>query len=166
MLIKLDKQLKVIVMIALSLVAPPGWADTLYKSVGPDGKVIYSDKPPSDGQIEKIVEYAPDPSSPLPDYVPRFKPELEKRLQQQATKAPASAETVRLFTAAWCGFCRKAKAYLTKQQVAFTEYNVETPEGLEALASIGGGHGVPILFWRGKKVYGFSEAGYETFLSG
>ena len=83
MLIKLDKQLKVIVMIALSLVAPPGWADTLYKSVGPDGKVIYSDKPPSDGQIEKIVEYAPDPSSPLPDYVPRFKPELEKRLQQQ-----------------------------------------------------------------------------------
>lgn len=151
---------------ALFAIVSPGWTDTLYKSVGPDGKAIYSDKPPSGGKIEKTLEYAPGPSSPLPEYVLRFKAELEKRLQHRATEALASGETVRLFTAAWCGFCRKAKAYLTKKQVAFTEYDVETPEGMEALASIGGGHGVPILFWRGKKAYGFSEAGYETFLNG
>ncbi|HXF67048.1 MAG TPA: DUF4124 domain-containing protein, partial [Burkholderiales bacterium] len=33
---------------ALALIGLPAVAQTLYKSTGPDGRVIYSDKPPPD----------------------------------------------------------------------------------------------------------------------
>src|SRR5258705_4552168 len=41
-------------------------AETLYKSVGPDGRVVYSDRPPADGRIEKTMTFENLPSSPLP----------------------------------------------------------------------------------------------------
>lgn len=35
-------------LLALALLAQPAYAQTLYKSVTPDGRVTYSDKPPAD----------------------------------------------------------------------------------------------------------------------
>ena len=32
-------------------------AATLYKSIGPDGKVVYSDRPPADGRIDKTMQF-------------------------------------------------------------------------------------------------------------
>jgi len=160
----MKKLLKIFTIILLSFLVAPAGSETLYKSVSPDGRIVYSDKPPAGSRVEKTVEYAPGPSSPLPEYVLRFKAEMEKRLGQQSSSASASGDSVRLFTASWCGFCRKAKAYLAKKQIGFTEYDVETSEGMEALARVGGGQGVPILVWRDQKLYGFSEPSYEAFL--
>ncbi|HRD65977.1 MAG TPA: glutaredoxin family protein [Candidatus Competibacter sp.] len=157
--------MKTLKFLILSFVPLLALAGTLYKSVGPDGRIIYSDRPPTDGRVEKKMDYAPDPASPLPAYVLRFKEELEKRLRQRASETPPSGSAVQLFTTSWCGFCRKAKAYLAKKQIAYTEYDVETPEGMEALVRAGGGQGVPILFWRGKKIHGFSELGYDALFA-
>lgn len=158
--------MKALKILLLSLFPLLVWADTLYKSVGPDGRIIYSDKPPAGSRVEKTIEYAPGPSSPLPDYVLRYKEELEKQSQQRAAGTQRTDDTLQLFTASWCGFCRKAKAYLARKQVSYTEYDIETPEGMQALVRAGGGQGVPILFWRGQKVRGFSESAYEALLAG
>ncbi|MDG4550400.1 MAG: glutaredoxin family protein [Candidatus Contendobacter sp.] len=152
--------LSVLLLLLFPLLA---WADTLYKSVGPDGTVVYSDKPLAGGQVEKTLEYTPGPSSPLPDYVLRYKEELEKQAKQRAVGAQRTDDTPQLFTASWCGFCRKAKAYLAGKAISYTEHDIETPDGMAALVSIGGGRGVPILTWRGKRVQGFSEANYDAF---
>lgn len=46
----------VLALAAASLVAAPSAAQQLYKYVGPDGKVQYSDRPPAEGQkAEKIT---------------------------------------------------------------------------------------------------------------
>lgn len=141
------------------------WADTLYKSVDPDGSIIYSQKPPSGSHVEKTIEYKPAPSSPLPDYAVRYQEELAKKSPQKSTTAQATSNDAQLFTTSWCGFCHRAKAYLTKKNIAYTEYDVETPSGREALAvRVGAGmQGVPILLWRGKTLQGFTEAEYDAF---
>jgi glutaredoxin len=151
-------------MLPLLLLPLLAGADTLYKSVGPDGGVVYSDKPLAGSQVEKTLEYTPGPSSPLPDYVLRYQEELEKQAKQRAAGAQRTDNTPQLFTTSWCGFCRKAKAYLAGKGISYTEHDIETPDGMAALVSVGGGsRGVPILAWRGKRVQGFSEASYDAF---
>ena len=152
--------LSVLLLLLFPLLA---WADTLYKSVGPDGGVVYSDKPVIGSQVEKTMEYTPGASSPLPDYVLRYKEELEKQARQRAAGAQRTDDTPQLFTTSWCGFCRRAKSYLAGKGIAYTEYDIETPDGMEALVSAGGGRGVPLLSWRGKRVQGFSETSYDAF---
>ncbi len=152
--------LRILPLLLLPLLA---WADMLYKSVGPDGTVTYSDKPLAGGQVEKTLEYTPGPSSPLPDYVLRYKEELEQQAKQRAAGAQPTDDTPQLFTASWCGFCRKAEAYLAGKGISYTEHDIETPDGMAALVRAGGGRGVPILAWRGKRVQGFSETSYDAF---
>lgn len=155
------------VFLALLLLAAQSGAQMLYKSTGRNGEVIYSAKPPPDAHVEKTLNYIPGPSSPLPDYVLRFMAELEKKASKNAAKGVASTNEVQLFTASWCGFCRRAKAYLAKKQITYTEYDVETPAGMEALVQAGEkGRGVPVLVWQGQKLHGFSEPAYEALFSG
>ena len=124
--------------LALSLVATPLAAETLYKSTGPQGEVIYSAKPLPGTKIEKTLDYTPSPTNPLPDAVLRLQEATEQRLRQGQTASTTLAENeLHLFTTSWCGYCRQAKAYLAQKQVAYTEHDVETPAGMEALAHIG-----------------------------
>lgn len=156
------KYLKALGALLLLFGAPLG-AQTLYKSTGPNGEVIYSAKPLTGARVEKTLEYTPGPSNPLPDYVLRFKEEITKKLGQKAAHGALDQNQVHLFTTSWCGYCHRAKAYLAKKQVAYIEHDVETPAGMEALVQVdGAGHGVPVLVWRGQKLYGFSEPNYAA----
>ncbi len=56
-------------------------ADTVYKAVGPDGEITYSDKPPADRARTNTLEFRNLPSSPLPAEVLRFREQLEKSAQ-------------------------------------------------------------------------------------
>lgn len=158
---------KISIFLALLLFTGLLGAQTLYKSTGPNGEVIYSAKPPADAHVEKTLTYTPGPSSPLPDYVLRYMAEMEKKMSKKAAKGVGNSQEVQLFTASWCGFCRRAKAYLAKKQIAYTEYDVETPAGMEALVQVGEkGQGVPVLVWQDEKVHGFSEPTYDALFSG
>lgn len=158
--------LKASLTLLLLLFSPLLGAQTLYKSTGPNGEVIYSAKPLTGTRIERTLEYTPGPSNPLPDYVLRFKGEIMKKHGQKSAQGALDQNQVHLFTTSWCGYCRRAKAYLAKKQVAYTEHDVETPAGMAVLAQIdGAGHGVPVLVWHGQKLYGFSEPSYEALFS-
>lgn len=158
------KSLIVLMLLGISLSL---WAQTVYKSTGPNGEIIYSATPPTGSRVEKTLTYIPAPFSPLPDYVLRFKEEMEKKMRERDLKQTPGRSGVQLFTTSWCGYCRKAKAYLAKKQIAYTEYDVETPAGMEALLQTGekGRRGVPVLVWQGQKLYGFSEAAYDSLLN-
>lgn len=158
------KSLIVLMLLGVSLSL---WAQTVYKSTGPNGEIIYSATPPAGSRVEKTLNYIPAPFSPLPDYALRFKEEMEKKMRQRELKQTSTHGGIQLFTTSWCGFCRKAKAYLAQKQIAYTEYDVETPAGMEALLQTGekGRRGVPLLVWQGQKLYGFSERAYEALLS-
>ena len=66
-----------------------------------------------------------------------------------------------LFTASWCDYCAKAKAYLGKNNIRFREVNIETDDGATDFARHNG-KGVPFLLIGDREIYGFSEEKYET----
>lgn len=138
-------------------------AGTVYKSIGPDGKTIYSDHPPDTGKVDKTFNFAHLPSTPLPESVIRYRDALEKGLNARLSEAkkPASRKQPILFSAQWCGYCRQAKSYLNEKKIAYTEYDVDTEEGVRALVAAGGGQGVPILLWHEQKISGFSPQAYD-----
>lgn len=154
--------------LSLFLALLPGLAsaDTLYKSVGPDGKVTYSDRPPASGSIQKTLSFENLPASPLPDSVLTYRKELQASLQKRLSgAAPRTSSGVQLFTAAWCGYCRKAKAYLAEKNIRYQELDIDTPDGQQSFVQAGSASGIPLLLAKGKRVQGFSKGAYDAFFT-
>ena len=138
-------------------------AQTLYKSVMPDGSILYSDRPPAQGQVVKTLTPDIAPSTALPVSA------VEQLRRWEALFPPGAAPTtdgVVLYSAAWCGYCKKARAYLADKGIAYREIDIDTPDGLAAFARAGGGgKGVPLLLAGGRRVQGFSLAAYDKLFA-
>jgi len=137
-------------------------ADTVYKVVGPDGEITYSDKPPADRAPTNTLEFRNLPSSPLPAHVLRFREQLEQSAEGRinAARAPRASDTV-LFTASWCGHCKRAKAHLAAAQIGYVEYDIENVDGMRAFISAGGSGGVPLLVAGDRRIQGYSVPAYD-----
>ena len=137
-------------------------ADTVYKAVGPDGEMTYSDKPPANRTRTDTLEFRNLPSSPLPAEVLRFREQLEKNAQGRisAARVPRAGD-VALFTATWCGHCKRAKAHLAAAQIKYIEHDIENVDGMRAFIGAGGSGGVPLLVAGDRRVQGYSTAAYD-----
>lgn len=138
---------------------------TVYKTVGSDGKVIYSDQPPADSKTAAKLDITEQPSSPLPASVLKYQEQLaksaDKRLREPAPVRANPSATPTSFSAAWCGYCRKAKSYMSIHKIAFQEIDIDTESGARAFFEAGGGSGVPMLIVDGRVTRGFSESSYN-----
>jgi glutaredoxin len=150
--------------LALSLLAlaiPVVLGQTMYKSVTADGKIIYSDHPPSDGKVLKTI---------TPDIVPSTALSVSameqlRKLRALRPTAAAPANGIVLYSASWCGYCAKAKTYLAAKGIAYQEIDIDTPDGLASFAHAGGGKGVPLLLSGSQRIQGFSPAAYDQLFS-
>jgi glutaredoxin len=92
------------------------------------------------------------------------------RGQVRAPMAPAPEGSVVVYSAQWCGFCKKAKAWMTSKNVPFIERDVEKMPGAQQeldakLAAAGtSGGGIPVIDWSGTIVMGFDAARLEKLL--
>ena len=142
-------------------------AATVYRSVGPDGQIIYSDKPPADSKIDKTLSFSDLPASPLPESVLRYQDELQKSMKTRLSDArrPVSGVPV-LFMTKWCGYCKQAKAYFAEKGIQYQEHDIETPAGMQALVASGfRGRGVPVLLWNERQLVGYSRPAYDALFS-
>ncbi len=132
-------------------------AQTLYKSIGPDGQVIYSDRTPTQGKVEKTLTVSSLPNTALPASTFSY---VEQLRRQQAASSTLPHKSVSsgsiLFTASWCGYCKQAKAYLSSKGIPYQEVDIESEAGVRAYAEAGGKKGVPLLAHGAVRVTGFS----------
>ena len=136
---------------------------TLYKSIAPDGRIVYGDRPPIDGKSAQTLKFQNLPSSPLSPATLAYLEQLKKGAAAPQT-APPSGELV-LFTTSWCAYCKKARAYLASKGVPYKEIDIESNAGAASYAQAGGQRGVPLLFKGGQRVLGFSANAYDALLS-
>jgi glutaredoxin len=123
----------------------------LYKSVGPDGRVTYSDTPPA---AAKQVENRPLPSGAVATA------SLPYELAQVA-----KAQPVTLFTADKCAPCDAARSFLAARGVPYTEKTVSSNEDIAALRAAGGDAQLPVLTIGRSKEKGYEEGAWNTALS-
>ena len=148
-------------LIAASGAARAADGPKLYKSITPEVKVVYGDRPAAGAASVKQVKIAHAPTSALP-------PSAAEQLRKLEALRPArqDARGAVLYTASWCGYCRKAKAWLAAKGIAFREVDIETPDGLAAFARDGGGKGVPVLLLGKTRIDGFSVEAYDEAFAG
>lgn len=151
------------VVVIMCISAASSVADTMYKSKRSDGRTVYSDRPPAEGRIEKTITFESLPSSTLPKETSSYVDQLKKL--RASAPVVASRESIVLYSAAWCGYCTKAKAYLAGKGISYQEIDIDTNEGKAAFAQAGGGNGVPLLLAGGQHVQGFSAAAYDELFA-
>ena len=128
-------------------------AQTVYRIVGPDGKVTFSDKPPATVAQGKVVATGTGASGAA------SVSSLPFELRQVATKFP-----VTLYTSTKCGPCDTGRAMLTARGIPFTERTISTPEDSESLQRIAGDASLPFLTIGGQRLRGNSDAEWTQYL--
>ncbi len=152
-------------MLAALLAATAAAAGTVYKSTAPDGSVVYSDHPPADGKVDKVISFDDLPSSPVP-------PRPEGTISGRSTggtppplaKPPYSAK-VMLYVARWCPYCRRAKAWLAQRRIPYDEIDIESEIGSMQFQAEARGGGIPYLVRGSRHIRGFKEEGYDAFFA-
>jgi len=139
-------------LIALSGVLLCAPAHALYKVVGPDGKVTYTDRLPSpaDGRVTPLnaASSGANDAAALP---------LE--LRQVAARYP-----VTLYVIADCVPCDSARALLRQRGVPYVEKIVQSVEDAEALQRLAGSRDAPTLMIGQQPLRGLSTDTWNAYL--
>ena len=125
----------------------------LYKSVGPDGKVTYSDVPP------------PPSAKKLEMKSIAAGGEINTNNFPADLAGPASKSPVSIYTAPSCGACNDAKNMLKSNGVPFLEKTVKTNEDIAKLKQVSGGALLPFMTIGSKKVSGYESTEWRTALT-
>ena len=126
-------------------------AQTLYRSVGPDGRVTFSDVPTLGASAaggRSAAETEPDRLRGLP-----------YALRQVAERFP-----VTLFTSRDCAPCDAGRAQLVARGVPFDEKTVTSDEDGRALQAWAGDTRLPILRVAGTRLSGFNATAWTQTL--
>lgn len=129
-------------------------AQTVYRIVGPDGKVTFSDKAPVSAQKGKVSDIGVGAS-----VVSSGSNSLPFELRQVVAKFP-----VTLYTTDPCQPCDGARAMLRTRGVPFAERTVTTPEDSNALRRITGDTSLPAVSIGGQRLKGFLESEWGQYL--
>ena len=73
-----------------------------------------------------------------------------------ASEAATPAPDVIMYTTKTCGYCVKARAWFTEQNVGWDERDIETSESARAEWIAQGGVGTPLILINGTRISGFS----------
>lgn len=130
-----------------------GFAQVVYKSVGPDGRTVYSDVPPAGAP-------APVPGSGNTAAAPgRLSDGLPYALRQTVERYP-----VTLYTGKDCPPCDAARALLSSRGVPYAERTVSTNDDIAALQSLSGEGRLPFATIGPKPLKGYSSATWAEYL--
>lgn len=130
-------------------------AQQIFKIVGPDGRVTFSDKPPTDPGLKaapaKAVSFTPDARVSLAG--------LPFELRQAASRYP-----VTLYTSPGCQTCAQGRQFLVSRGVPFAEKTVASKEDGDALMRLAGTQAVPLLTIGSQQLKGWADAEWSQFL--
>jgi len=138
-------------------------AQTLYKSVGADGRVVYSDQPPANGAVQKAIKLDNLPVSVVPGMAVQPSGVVSATVASGNAASAQRPGDVVLYTAVWCGYCKAAKSYLGSKGIPYRELDVDTPAGKAAFAQLGV-RGIPVLQANGQRLTGFTPQAYDAAL--
>lgn len=125
----------------------PAWA--LYKVVGPDGRVTYTDRPPADQPARALkASGSSQPTDGLPF-----------ELQQLVGRYP-----VTLYTASNCSPCDAARQLLKSRGVPFAEKTVQTSDDIRQFRSQESTDQLPTVRIGQKQLTGFQQSEWNTYL--
>jgi len=129
-------------------------AQTIYRIVGPDGQVTFSDMP-GVSSANKVTPVDKTAASAAP-----IGAALPFELRQVAGKYP-----VTLYSSSNCAPCDSGRSLLTSRGVPFSEKTINTAQDAAALQKLSGNNAVPLLTVGAQHVAGFSAQEWTDYLN-
>lgn len=147
------KALLTLAVLAAGFFANVSQAQQIYRIVGADGKVTFSDRPPaaSNASVSSAGANAAGVSAAAG---------LPFELRQVASKYP-----VTLYTGDNCGPCNSGRSLLTSRGIPFAERTVTTSEDSQALQRMSGETSLPFVTIGSQQLTGFSDAEWTQYLN-
>ncbi|WP_372657578.1 DUF4124 domain-containing protein [Hydrogenophaga sp.] len=133
------------------LVAAPVFAQGVYRIVGPDGRVSFSDKPPS-ADTQPVGGATANSAASA-------NAQLPFELRQVVSRYP-----VTLYTSDDCAPCNSGRNLLNARGVPYSEKLVKTAEDSEALKRLSGASSLPFLTIGAQQIKGYSDTEWTQFL--
>lgn len=140
-------------LLLVLLIAPLPAGSEIFKWTDAQGHVHYSDSPPPEAKAQQVKLKVNSIQGPA--------------VVSTTSNTPAAKvkDKVRIYTAVWCGYCKKAKAHLAARGVPYDEVDVEASErGHKEYAQLGG-RGVPVIIVGSQRMDGFDAAGLDAMLA-
>jgi glutaredoxin len=117
----------------------------IYRYKDAEGRTHFTDRPPDRKNAEllalRINTYAGEPV-----------------VREYSSALKSLGGRVTLYGTAWCGVCKLAKNWMRANNVAFTEFDIETNAAAQRQYLAMGGGGVPVIVVGGRAMQGFSPA--------
>lgn len=135
----------------MTLACVSAQAQGVYRIVGPDGKVTFSDRPPADGNAQ--------PARATGAATASANDNLPFALRQVSGRFP-----VTLYTSNDCTPCTSARNFLTSRGIPFTERTITSNEDLAALQKLSNSTSLPFGTVGTQHLVGFSEAEWSQYL--
>ncbi|MES2610700.1 MAG: glutaredoxin family protein [Pseudomonadota bacterium] len=128
-------------------------AQTVYRIVGPDGKVTFSDRAPDNAT--KATTSTTNPATGAVGSTTGLPLELSRIAQRFP---------VTLYTGSDCAPCISARSLLVNRGIPFTERTVGTNEDLEALRKLSGDTSLPYGTIGTQRMVGFQDTEWTQYL--
>ena len=122
----------------------------MYRHIGPDGRVTYSDRPPVFG-ARPISTIGPE-DSPADTGLPY-------QIHQIAQSYP-----VTLYTSSGCEACNAGRSLLIHRGIPFHEKTVQSNDDITALRQLSGGNSLPVLTIGEQRLSGYSDQDWNRYL--
>lgn len=139
-------------LLGLALISKDAQAQ-MYKWVGPNGKIVYSDTPPP-ANAKKLGSKSLESSNSLS--TSNLPPELA---------AAINKNPVTLYTAPNCGACNEGKNLLKQAGIPFTEKTIKTNDDVDKLKQVSGDTTLPFLQINKSKFKGLDSNEWRSALT-
>jgi glutaredoxin len=148
----LSASLCICVCAAAMLLAGATQAQTIYRLVGADGRVTFSDKLPVATENATVIGAGGKTLAVATVALPA-------ELRQVASKYP-----VTLYTSSNCAPCNSGRDLLAGRGIPYSEKTVSTADDSDALQRISGSSSLPFLTIGSQQIKGFSDTEWTQFL--
>jgi len=136
---------KVFLILVLSFVFSIGQSSAeIYKWVDANGKVQFSDQKPESIEAEELS----------------FRINTYTNVTFDTSIFNVGQKVV-MYSTDWCGYCKKARKYFKRNNISFTDYDIEKDKQAKKEYDKMGARGVPVILVGKKRMNGFSEKGFE-----
>ncbi len=138
----------------------------IYKWVDAHGNISYSDEKPEGQATQTVIIKEQNHTEPQNNVkknkVTKFIP-LFGNTESYKSKRSSSSKKLIMYSASWCGYCKKARNYFTKNRIRFTEYDIEKNLTAKRIYDKLGGSGIPLIVSGTKQMQGFNVAKFKKF---
>jgi len=135
--------IKTLISLALITLSLHVYAE-VYQWTDDKGKVHFSDKKPATVQAEEL----------------KLDINTYSNVKIEESENDVGQKVV-MYSTSWCGYCKKARTYFRKNNIAYVDYDIEKNTKAKKRYDKLGATGVPVIFIGKKRMSGFSEQRFE-----